>query len=88
MFLILFSLYSTQGASPAEAPVMKLHDSGQRLPVALNIDTGGAVSLLLQNSQDLQDWQPSVNIFAKVRFVDWSVAAPQASPQSVILWSG
>lgn len=82
MFLILFSLCAAP-AGPAEAPVIQLHPTGERFPVAWNIDTGGAASLLLQNSTDLLDWQPLINIFTKARlfrFVDWS-GPDQAAPR-------
>jgi hypothetical protein len=65
LFTILTSLFLNRAAS-AEAP-SKLQILARELPVTLVVDTGGAGSLLLEHSQDLTIWHPSLNVFSKLR---------------------
>src|SRR5687768_14192716 len=69
---VVASLWQT--AAGQQQPI-KLEIAVRGFPVTLQIDSRGATNLLVQYSQDLKAWQPSLHIFTKLsslRVIDGS----------------
>jgi hypothetical protein len=80
--LLIGIVFSTLAASPP--PSVKLQVVAPALPITFDIDTVEAPGVLVEYSKDLKNWEPSLNIFSKVRFVrviDRSTAGAVESPR-------
>jgi hypothetical protein len=80
--IIVGSLW--QNGAAQEPPSTRLQITARDLPVTLNIDANGATNFVLQHSQDLKIWRPSLHVFSKLRsfrLVDRSTSDGFPSPR-------